>query len=67
MQLTNGVPMECQITLLLPIERMDDRNPTVLKPKRSENSPSPLNEMQLTNGVPMEYQVTLLLPIERLV
>ena len=46
---------------------MDDQNPTVLKPNRSANSLSPLNEMQWTNGVPMECQVTLLLRIERLV
>ena len=32
---------------------MDERNPVVLKPNRSENSLSPLNEMQFTNGVPM--------------
>ena len=33
---------------------MDERNPAVLKPNRSENSLSPLNEMQFTNGVPMD-------------
>ena len=35
---------------------MDERNPAVLKPNRSENSLSQLNEMQFTNGVPMECQ-----------
>ena len=57
MHFTNGVPMECQVTLLVPIVPlvpMDQRNPTVLEPNRSENSPSPLNAMQFTNGVPME-------------
>ena len=59
MQFTNGVPMECQVILLVPIVPlvpMDERNPAVLKPNRSENSLSPLNEMQFTNGVPMECQ-----------
>ena len=63
MQFTNGVPMECQVILLVPIVPlvpMDERNPTVLKPNRSENSLSRLNEMQFTNGVPMECQVILL-------
>ena len=44
MQFTNGVPMECQVTLLVPLVPMDDRNPTVLKPNRSENGLSRLNE-----------------------
>ena len=51
--------MECQVILLVPIVPlvpMDERNPAVLKPSRSENSLSPLNEMQFTNGVPMECQ-----------
>ena len=59
MQFTNGVPMECQVTLLVPIVPlvpMDERNPAVLQPNCSENSISPLNEMQFTNGVPMECQ-----------
>ena len=46
---------------------MDERNPTVLKPNRSKNSLSLLNEMQFTNGVPMEYQVISLVPILPLV
>ena len=70
MQLTNGVPMECQVTLLVPIVPlvpMDERNPAVLQLNCSENSLSPLNEMEFTNGVPMECQVTLLVPIVPLV
>ena len=70
MHFTNGVPMECQVTLLVPIVPlvpMDERNPTVLNLIRSENSLSPLNEMHFTNGVPMECQVTLLVPIVPLV
>ena len=70
MQFTNGVPMECQVILLVPIVPlvpMDEQNPAVLKPNRSENSLSPLNEMQFTNGVPMECQVILLVPIVPLV
>ena len=43
------------------------RNPTVLKPNRSENKLSPFNEMEFTNSVPMECQVTLLVPIASLV
>ena len=61
MHFTNGVPMECQVTPLVP---MDERNPTVLNLIRSENSLSPLNEMYFTNGVPMEYQVTPLVPMD---
>ena len=66
MQFTNGVPMECQVSLLVPLVPlvpMDERNPTVLILNRSEYSLSPLNEMQFTNGVPMECQFTLLVPI----
>ena len=62
--------MKCQVNLLAPIVPLvpiDERNPTVLKPNRSENSLSPLNEMQFTNGVPMECQVTLLVAIVPLV
>ena len=62
--------MECQVILLVPIVPlvpMDQRNPAVLKPNRSENSLSPLNEMQFTNGAPMECQVVLLVPIVPLV
>ena len=43
---------------------MDERNPAVLKLNRSENSPSPLNEMQFTNGVSMECQIIVLVPID---
>ena len=56
MHFTNGVPMECHTTLLVPIVALvplDDRNLTVLKPNCSKNGVSPLNEMQLTHGVPM--------------
>ena len=70
MHFTNGVPMECQVPLLVPIVPlipMDDRNPAVLKPNCSENSLNPLNEMQFTNGVPMECQVPLLVPIVPLI
>ena len=48
---TNGVPMECQVTPLVP---MDDQNPIVLNPIHWENRLSPRNEMHLTNGVPIE-------------
>ena len=66
MHSTNGVPMECQVTPLVPIIpllQMDDRNSAVLKPIRCENSLSPLNEMHFINGVPTECHVTLLVPI----
>ena len=70
MQFTNAVPMECQVILLVPIVPlvpMDERNPAVLKPNRTENSLSPLNDMQFTNGVQMECQVILLVPIVPLI
>ena len=69
-QFTNGVPMECQVILMVPIVPlvpMDERNPPVLKPNCTENSLSPLNEMQFTIGVPMDCQVILLVPIVPLV
>ena len=69
-QFTNGVPMECQVTLLVPIVPlvpMDERNPAILKQNHTENSLSPLNDMQFTNGVPMECKVILLVPIVPLV
>ena len=66
MQFTNGVPMACQVILLVPIVPlvpMDERNPALLKQNHTENSRSPLNDMQFTNGIPMECQVILLVPI----
>ena len=56
MHFTNRVPVECQVTPLVPIVPlvpMDDRNPTVLNPIRSENILRLLNEMHFTNGVPV--------------
>ena len=50
-----------------PFIPMDERSPAVLKPNRSENSLSPLNEMQFTNGVPMKCQIILLVPMVPLV
>ena len=65
MHFTNGVP-EFQVTplvLILPLAPMDDRNPTVLNPFRSENSLCAPIKMHFTNGAPMESQVTPLVPI----
>ena len=70
MQFTNGVPMACQVILLVPIVPlvpMDERNPAILKQNHTQNSRSPLNDMQFTNGIPMECQVILLVPIVPLV
>ena len=60
MQFTNGVPMECQVTLLVPIVPlvpMDERNPDVLKQ----------NHTLMRCNSPMECQVILLVPIVPLV
>ena len=59
MHFTNGVPMECQVTPLVPIVPlvlMDDRNPPALKLIRSENILSTLSEMHFINGVPMGFK-----------
>ena len=70
MHFTNGVPMECQVTQLVPIVpliQMDERNRTVLNLIHQENIPSALNEMRFTNVVAMECQVTPLVAIVPLV
>ena len=52
---------------MVPLVPINERSPAVLKPNRSENSLSPLNEMQFSNGVPMARQIILLVPILPLV
>ena len=57
MHFINGVPMEYQVTPLVPIVPfvpMDERNRTVLNLIHKENSLILLKEMHFTNGVPME-------------
>ena len=49
---------------IVPLVPMDERNLSALKPNRSENSLSLLNEMQFVNGVPMECQIILLIPMD---
>ena len=59
MHFTNGVPMQYQATLLVPIVPlvpMDEQNLTVLNLIHSENSLSPLNEMHFTNGILTDCQ-----------
>ena len=65
---SNGVPIDSQVSPLVPIvplESMNDRNPLVLNPIHWENILSLLNEMHFTNGVPMDSQVTPLVGTNR--